>query len=212
MECIFENVQFYKSSTFVNAKIQSSTSFKDAQFDEEPPKFAGASLHPSTIWRPVEWPSTPVDPQLAASFIEAYEPLKLEMDKLKKHEDELFFFAQEMSCRRVAEGWLGGLPIALYGFLCEYGRSIRPLCGLMVIAVVGLVPVWMYWSESELYVLGLTMANTFGVLGFRKEFFDPNLLASLPWYLKSLAALQIMVGAALIFLFGLALRNRFRMK
>jgi hypothetical protein len=213
-ECLFRNVRFYQSSSFVNAKIQSSTSFEDAQFYKEPPRFAGASLHPSTIWRRVGWPPTPAEPQLAASFIEAYEPLKLEMDKLKKHEDELFFFAQEMMCRRVAEGWLGGLPIALYGYFCEYGRSyLRPLYGLMVVAVVGLIPVWMYFGlESELCALGLTMANTLGILGFRKEFIDPTFLANLPWYFKSLSALQTLAGAVLIFLFGLALRNRFRMK
>src|SRR5437764_12915356 len=38
------------------------------------------------------------------SFIYAYERLKLEMDRLKKHEDELDFFARELQCRRILHG------------------------------------------------------------------------------------------------------------
>ena len=50
----------------------------------------------------------------ARAFIDAYACVKLEMDRLKKHEDELDFFALELESRRV---WLDltGLPIAIYG-------------------------------------------------------------------------------------------------
>jgi hypothetical protein len=49
----------------------------------------------------------------AGSFVDAYERLKLEMDRLKKHEDELNFFALELQSRRVLSGTFRGLPIAL---------------------------------------------------------------------------------------------------
>jgi hypothetical protein len=42
--------------------------------------------------------------------------LKLEVDRLKKHEDELNFFALELQSRRVEQGLVRGLPIALMGF------------------------------------------------------------------------------------------------
>jgi hypothetical protein len=37
----------------------------------------------------VRWPPPPQDAALAQAFIDSYERLKLEMDKLKKHGDEL---------------------------------------------------------------------------------------------------------------------------
>jgi hypothetical protein len=38
----------------------------------------------------------------AGPFVDAYERLKLEMDRLKKHEAELDFFALELQSRRDA--------------------------------------------------------------------------------------------------------------
>jgi len=58
----------------------------------------------------------------------------------------------------------------------------------------------------------LSLANTFGLLGLRKDFVDPRLLNDLPGALKVVAGLQTVIGAVLLFLFGLAVRNRFRVK
>ncbi len=162
--------------------------------------------------------------------MDAYERLKLEMDRLKKHDDELYFFKLEMQSRRVMYGnwvpipelqilgrtiplghlkipqvritssakklsgltlpriWLeareialmwptSGLPIAIYGFLCDYGRSyIRPLVGLLVTAAVGALPFWFSfgWPSKFWQALGFSFASTFGVLGFRKDFIKPE--------------------------------------
>ena len=60
--------------------------------------------------------------------------------------------------------------------------------------------------------VGLSLANTFGVLGFRKDFIDPHVIETLSRALKVVSAVQSVVGIVLFFLFGLALRNRFRMR
>jgi hypothetical protein len=60
--------------------------------------------------------------------------------------------------------------------------------------------------------VGLSLANTFGVLGVRKDPFDATIITSLPGWLKFIAALQTGAGVVLLFLFGLALRNRLRMR
>jgi hypothetical protein len=59
---------------------------------------------------------------------------------------------------------------------------------------------------------GLSIANTFNVFGFRKDFFDPATVEHLPAFLKILGAIQTILGAILLFLFGLGIRNKFRMK
>jgi hypothetical protein len=60
--------------------------------------------------------------------------------------------------------------------------------------------------------IGLSLANTFGVLGFRKDFIDPNTIEFLSRILKVVSAAQTVAGIVLLFCFGLAVRNRFRMK
>jgi uncharacterized protein YjbI with pentapeptide repeats len=264
----FRGASFQKETLFVNAQMEGPTSFKDAEFSSTPPQFFGAKLHQGTVWRSVHsWP-LPRKHKEAESFIDAYACLKLEMDRLKKHEDELDFFALEFQSRRVMHGdWqpvpelkfsgriiplpleipkrtitfrpqklfgrsfalppftikartirlfrpARGLPIALYGWLSDYGRSyVRPLCGLLITVAAGIRFFWWHFGLSGYFqAVGHSFANTFGVLGFRKDLIDPQVLTSLPGWLKIVTVSQTIAGIALLFLFGLAIRNRFRMK
>ena len=72
------------------------------------------------------------------------------------------------------------------------------------ILVLRRAPIW--------EALGLSVANTLNVFGFRKDFFDSDFIRWQPTVLKILAAAQTIVGGALLFLFGLGIRNKFRMK
>lgn len=263
----FSGVTFEKESLFVNAKMEGPTSFRNAKFISEPPQFFEAKLHQGTVWRDVEWPPPPKDHIDAGLFVDAYACLKLEMDRLKKHEDELDFFARELQSRRVLQGdWqpvselnvcgraisvpplevsekaitpkprtlfgrtftlpsftikartiqllrpAPGLAIALYGWLSDYGRSyVRPLYGLLITAAAGVLPLW--WHLCGLWrAIGHSLANTFGVFGFRRDLIGSDVLAALPGLLKVLAAAQTIAGIVLLFLLGVAIRNRFRMK
>jgi uncharacterized protein YjbI with pentapeptide repeats len=228
----FQRATFRFESSFVNAEMEGPTSFEAAMFSSKPPQFFGAKLHEGTDWHNVTWPALPRNKTEAKEFVAAYERLKLEMDRLKKHEDELNFFALELQSRRVLYGKWRGLPIKFYGLLCDYGRSyFRPLYGLLITTAIGVLPFWWHfvlWNFGQVVVLsnfwqavvlsnfwqavGLSLVNTFGVLGFRKDFIAPEVLESLPGTLKVVAALQTTAGIVLLFLFGLAIRNRFRMK
>jgi hypothetical protein len=173
----------------------------------------GAKLHQGTVWRGINpWP-VPKKTDNPGPFIDAYACLKLEMDRLKKHEDELDFFALELQSRRV---WLGtwiGLPIALYGLVSDYGRSYaRPLYALFALAAFGTLVLLLSGALAPWQSPGLSLANTFNVFGFRKDFFDAATIEHLPAALKILAALQTIFGTILLFLFDLGIRNKFRMK
>lgn len=152
------------------------------------------------------------------------------MDRLKKHEDELNFFALEMQAREVMYGWQGtpgivakarrwrrtlkgwqgtlvrtiwlrtlkgwqgiakvrrwlkiieGAAIALYGALCNYGRSyLRPICWLLGTILVGALMSWPHFGFDGYHkALGFSFVNTFGLLGLRKDFFAPSFLEQLP--------------------------------
>jgi hypothetical protein len=58
--------------------------------------------------------------------------------------------------------------------------------------------------------IGLSFINTFGVLGFQRLL--PDATRELSDLLLVVAGVQMMAGVILLFLFGLALRNRFRMR
>jgi uncharacterized protein YjbI with pentapeptide repeats len=221
-DAIFYSFANFSSSTFrdlgrfVNAKMKETTSFERAMFKITPPEFFGAELHQGTIWRGITWPPTPKDKRAAGTFVDAYACLKLEMDRLKKHEDELKFFSLELrSLRILRESKFrgSGVPIALYGIICDYGRSyIRPLIGLFVVAAIGALILLPFRVLTPWQSLGLSFANTFNVFGFRKDFCDAETISKLSDPLKILSATQTILGTILLFLVGLGVRNRFRMK
>jgi uncharacterized protein YjbI with pentapeptide repeats len=202
---------FGETSSFVNAEMKGETSFEGAIFKNGPPKFFGAKLHQGTVWRGITWPPTPKDKDEVGACIDAYACLKLEMDRLKKHEDELNFFVLELQSRRVLAGPWRGFPIAIYGIFSDYGRSyLRPLVSLFVVMAIGAVAFWYFDARTFGEALGLSSANTLSVFGFRRDF---GLEIDTPLaQLKVLAAIQTILGTILLFLFGLGIRNRFRMK
>jgi uncharacterized protein YjbI with pentapeptide repeats len=169
-EARFHRVKFLRASSFVNAKMKGETSFEGAVFEMEPPHFFGSKLHQGTVWRGIDWP-TPKIAKEAGAFVDGYACLKLEMDRLKKHEDELHFFALELQSRRILLGPVRGLPIALYGRLSGFGRSyVRPLVALFVVAAIGAGAFWYFDARSFWEALGLSAANTLNVFGFRRDF------------------------------------------
>jgi uncharacterized protein YjbI with pentapeptide repeats len=217
----FEGATFTDEADFVNAEMKAETFFRGASFASSPPRFFGAKLHEGTVWRDVIWPDPPKNPREAGGFVDAYERLKLEMDRLKKHGDELDFFARELQCRRVLQGTWGGFPIAVYGFLSDYGRSYtRPLALLLATIFIGVffyaAHLVGFWTPllSDLdhtgEAIGISFGATLSLLVQHLVDFDSFL--KLPVWLKTVAAIQTALGLVLLFLFGLGIRNRFRMK
>jgi hypothetical protein len=171
-----------------------------------------------TDWEDVRWPGPPKSFDNARDSLKAYERLKLEMDKLKKHEAELDFFARELQRRRILKGTLGGLPIAAYGAVSDYGRRYdRPIFGLFWTWFRGaMIPldydvIWKHSDYSPLQSMWFSFLSLFGAFGFGKDFFHQSFPA-LPDPLQFVSLVESITGLILLCFFGLALRNRFRMK
>jgi hypothetical protein len=220
----FSSATFSNVVRFENAKFQSSTSFAGAEFVKSPPKFHGATLHEGTQWHGVEWPKKLPNREEAQQHVYNYERLKQEMERLKKHEDELIFFAREMRAKRIVDGeWsAAGLLNWAYDAFSAYGRSVaRPALGFAVTLLLGAVPIalWMggarpdcFWLHKLKNALWMSTANMLAPLNFRKDFFDADMLAALPFWMKLLSSGQTILGPFFLFLIGLALRNRFRLR
>jgi Pentapeptide repeats (9 copies) len=177
----FVRAKFHTLTSFVNAEMKNETWFENVIFYSLPPHFFNAKLHQGTVWRGIAWPPKPKDKDKAGEFIDAYACLKLEMDRLKKHEDELDFFALELQSRRMLLGPWRGWPIWLYGVLSDYGRSYAlPFLWLLVVAAIGAMLLAFSDALPIEKSFGLSIANTLNVFCFRKDFFDATTIEGLP--------------------------------
>jgi len=209
----FSGARFRNYAIFDNAEFKCRLSFQGAQF-ARPPLFLNSTLPDGLDLGEITWPRVSAETKEPQEFVQAYQRLKLEMDKKKLHEQELMFFGCEMQCRGAASGkkkW-DGLAIAIYGALSDYGRSyVRPLGWLALLIVAGALAGAAITGGPLREAFGLSFVDTFGVFGFRKEFVDTFQIPK-PVAAMVLGWFQTIVGSALIFLSLLALQKTFRMR
>lgn len=141
------------------------------------------------------------------------------MEGLKKHEDEQNFFAMEMKAQRVVDGkWSGRWALnGLYGLLCDYGRSIaRPAWAFFPLFALS-APIFEQSSRlgescapiNGPQAAGVSAATLLSVLPGLKDMVNFKCLST---FAAATAGINAVAGAILLFLIGLGLRNRFRMK
>jgi uncharacterized protein YjbI with pentapeptide repeats len=120
---IFSDAAYFYRATFrgpvlfENAEFEARTVFAGARFERHVPDFRGAEMHEATEWHGVVWPAPPKED--AQEQVYAYERLKLEMERLKKHDDEQMFFRKELRARR-------GLVRVLSGVGRGFAILVRP--------------------------------------------------------------------------------------
>lgn len=211
----FNSASFANHADFTNTCFRGRTDFQRALFRSDVPEFFGASLHEGTIFHDAIWPEVPRrDGRAARGQADAYERLKLEMDRLNRHEAELDFFARELMARRWCVPWHRAWLIAAYGMISDHGRSLFwPLWTGFVLWFAGALGYALLapprWDEHE--AMGFSAASLGAILGTRREVF-PEAMHHAEWPVAILSTGQGIAGAVLIFLIGLALRNRFRIR
>ena len=218
----FSGATFSGDADFSNVTFKQSISFENAKFKQYPPNFHESALHSDTNWLDVQWPLPPADRGDAATHVRHYQRLKQIMEGLKKHEDEHDFFAMEMRAQRVVDGgWTSprGILNGLYGALSDYGRSIvQPLSalGFVIFACfVGLVAVeeclqGVCHTIEGGKAFALSLTSALGFLPLKKEIFSS--LDGLSPAAHTFMAVNTVLSFIFLFLAGLGLRNRFRMK
>ena len=224
----FASAEFQGLTDFSNTHFNGETIFANARFTKSPPWFFGATLSENTYWYDVDWP----DASFARSTrddVRAYERLKLLMDSQKKTHDEQMFHRMELRCREVEDGPPKNWPSRLYGWVSNYGWSIkRPVLGLILSVILG----WAFIGIGFLFTgpcpasdgsdlgvgccelaLQLSISNTFGFLGLSRTVLtsEYEVMESFTWF-EFLAGFQFFLGPVLLFFLFLALRNRYRMR
>ena len=216
----FESATFSSTINFINSGFTATTIFADARFNSMVPDFRGAKLHEASEWHGVRWPSAPRDKESAQEQVYAYERLKQEMERLKKHEDEQFFFRKELRARRVLVPlWsVARLLNYLYEALSDYGQSTsKPLLWLCVLfllvsAVFAWAPCITGTSMTIPDAASLSFASIFAIFPLPKGIMAPDVFATLSSLAKIILVVEAFFGTLLLFLLGVALRNRFRMR
>jgi uncharacterized protein YjbI with pentapeptide repeats len=220
----FNDTKFFGRNIFLNATFSGAAIFVDAVFRYTVPDFRGATMHEATEWstHDATWPKPPNGRDFAKQQIQGYERLKLEMERLKKHEDEQFFFRKELRARRgltrpLSADWY--LNFA-YQASSNYGLSVwRPLVWLFVLFAVGCAAFYFVHATNPgataltiLHAAALSFGNIFPFVPSSHDFLSETPFSGWSRIEKVIALGQTLLGTPLLFLLGLALRNRFRMR
>lgn len=214
---VFRKSAFFRRTSFLGAELKSFTSFAGARFVTRAPDFRDARFSEITEWHGATWPPPPKDKNEAQQQVYAYEKLKAEMERLKKYADEQFFFAQELRARRALEPTFSLKWLLYYAYeqFGGYGQSVaRPLLWLVLFWAVGsglfsLFPAAAGRPLNHEDAARLSLVNLIPFLPYKPA---EVVMKHLDDWVEWLGIFQAIIGAVLLFLFGLALRNLFRMK
>lgn len=230
----FKEAYFTENADFSDGAFKAATSFNRATFKTQVPTFYQREMHQDTTFGDASkhWPEATSDN--AEDGKQAY--TRLRQIAVDNHNPDLehFFLRQEMRCKEaLAKTFVDRLMFKGYRWIADSGISVvRPATGL---ALIWLIPGFAYLfrylylnrntekiiaANSELPALadlsvlgsfGLSFANLFAFLGLNRLYFQEVIAELDPW-LSLLAGFQTISGVVLLFLLGLGLRNRFRLK
>lgn len=234
----FSQMQVNGSTTFAGSVFKRAPDFRDAKFaspfELSKMEIPSPNLPNRTCWRL----GLASDHEDEAKF----RKLKVMAMEMHDHEREGRFLAEEFMAKRISGEWYSPNLFVnwLYWILSYYGQSfMRPLVGLgvslvlftcmyLLIAFYG-VETYMplpNWDELRLAV-GMSIRNFIPIIGslfgalLRPEDHSSSFMTvyhdlvhkglDADW-LIAIGIVQNIIGAVLLFLFLLALRNKFRLK
>ncbi len=223
----FYHATFDKTINFLNTEFKSSAYFNNSTFKQNAPKFHEAKLHQDTSFDKASWPQANEiqDRGILSDNQFAYNRLTLEMNKQLRYEDELFFFAKELETKRqiywLEKEWATWFLNYLYHFVSGYGLSIfKPFLSMALLFMSMLFTNYFILNFSDKVVsfeiifrytlinfsLGGPILQNHTVNNLLNGLHEPLILLDA---INSFASILILIC---IFLVGLALRNRFRIR
>ncbi len=214
----FSHAVFNAEVFLTNREFCSETRFNSCKFLTCVPELSDCRLHEGTTWHDVQWPQTPSNPIAARDMADAYSHLRRRSNAIQDHEAELDFYGRELRAKRAAVGGATGFLISLYEWSCGFGASVHLPVFWLLGLWTGLAPVYHLILQhagragidpAQMY--GFSLASLGGFFGMRKEFFA-DFTENLPAMAQTLSGAQSLLGAVFVFLLGLSLRNRFRIK
>lgn len=226
----FDDADFSNHVNFRHAKITEYTSFSNAKFKKNIPLFYGAKLHPDTAWNNTKWPI--LTPPINSDDIEeynktlqqnrnAYEHLSYQMEKLGKYHDQHFFFRQEMRCRKKLGSGFNSFIYRVYEVFADYGYGVgnafawwlgHIIAGGLFLFIAAYLGCFKTSFDDFACAFGVSLANAHGFFfmgGRLGECY--GVFENLPFF-TAIWVTQVILGIPLLFILGLTLRVRFRLR
>ena len=234
----FSNASFFGPCSFENRKFTANASFNDAEFHDLA-KFHGCTFHQGMSFHGTKFLKTKGDSKdkdelnkQTGRLEQAYRTLKLGMETLRARNEEAYFFAKEMECRRQRSDvpWFERLVAApIYKGLSNYGQNVfRPLVLLLALTLFsflfyrdfGAIPGAPFRNQTEVFSFTLEQTfKPFTILSIQMEDGKTDCTKATgrkfvhcyPLIIPFLASGQSLATLGLLALFLLALRRRFKM-
>ena len=228
--------KFSGRADFTDASFDAPCNFREAEFKGAYPDLEGTLLHAKTNISAEDdfWPKTGKqktgsrqdseqgeekryrfledEPQTDKQAAQSCAHLRQNMAAQGLPEAAHFFFRREMTHRSRISRWWERPFYTLYRGV-EYGYGVwQPVVGIIATWALGAGALWCWGCMSGWTAAGLSFSNIFRFFGFQRVHFEPEIINSLPFPLEVMTAVQTVVGFVLLFLLGLGLRNRFRLK
>lgn len=207
----FKKCEFRNAANFPEVTFQSKTNFTDANFFCYPPHFKAATLSERSLFDNVTWPQKTGEDHKYT--IESYEKLRMEFERLKKHDLEFLMFEKECTARSLDRGGIYKLFVNSYSLLCNFGtNATTALILFLLITFLGSLANMLFYITDYPSSLWLSFASMTSVFGIRKDFVSSEDLKNIPDILKVIGAFQSIIGALLMFVVGLVIRTTLKMK
>jgi hypothetical protein len=212
----FISTKFSKAANFSDAVFDAPCNFRDVEFKTAYPNLLGTQLHSKTNVTAENkyWPIALIEQSNNANknVLESCAHLRQNMASQGLIEAAHFFFRREMDHKAKLSRWWERPFYEVYRW-AEYGHGVwQPLVGIFLLWLSGALSLNIWGCLNWTTAFGLSAANIFKFFGFQRVYFEDDVIGKLNPYLQSMTAAQTVIGYFLLFLLGLGLRNRFRLK
>jgi uncharacterized protein YjbI with pentapeptide repeats len=209
----FKETKFHNEALFEDAVFEAPCNLYDTEFINAYPDLEGTLLHSKTNVTADDehWPPAQIE-QSDKIALNSCAHLRQNMSSQGLNEAAHFFFRREMAHKaKLSKFW--ERPFYAVYRMAEYGNGVwQPIAGILLLWLAGALSL-IYWGCLHyMTALGLSFANIFKFFGFQWGYFEDDVIGKLNPYLEFMTAGQTVMGYFLLFLLGLGLRNRFRLK
>lgn len=217
-DVLFDTCTFYKDVSFEGSHIEQSLIFRECTF-QSPPNLIACKIEGNLE----------IDKATLASLAKLppkteerdhWLKLKYEMNRLHRHREEADFFTKELECRALDGDWKEKFLITLYRSISDFGRSaLLPLGALVYFFILftALYEFTLFDANGSLeYSSYLSSKATFPFIpkdiALSPNLGELNFSPTKEFFIRMTQGVQFIISATLLFLIGLGIRNRLRIK
>jgi hypothetical protein len=216
----FRKCTFSSWAAYIGTTLRRGITFEETIFKKKVPHMQGISNGGSISFQNAKW-LTEKKESPSYEDVQCFATLKREMNQAHMYKEEIDFFAKELEYRSLMSNLREKFLISLYHVTSDFGRSItRPtllLLGLIIIFTFIYQCVLLGQNAITIKAYLMSLQSTFPFIPVDKALHSKiNVHEGLNGLtiigLQTMRVLQTILSTILLFLIGLGIRNRLRIK